>query len=141
MKEIGARLLVKTVQGLAAGILSEVPQHNVSDGDRQIHHAPKIFTETCKIDFTNTVEVVHNLIRGLSPFPGAFTSLNGKTLKVFSTLKEITTPEIQPGEYKTDRKTFFKYACTNGYIIVKELQLEGKKKMTIEEFLRGSRII
>ncbi|MBK6938023.1 MAG: methionyl-tRNA formyltransferase [Chitinophagaceae bacterium] len=139
MKEIGAQLLVKTVVGLAAGNLEETPQSAIANPKSEIRHAPKIFTETCKIDFTKTTEEVHNLIRGLSPFPGAFTMLNGKTLKIFRTEKEIILPDIKPGELKTDGKTYFKYACANGYITVNELQLEGKKKMNVEDFLRGYR--
>jgi methionyl-tRNA formyltransferase len=142
MKEIGAALLVKTVKGLADETLKERPQ--TTDNRPQaplLHHAPKIFTETCKIDFTKPVEEVHNLIRGLSPFPGAFTSLNGKTLKIYRSEKELTNTGMAAGEYKTDGKTFLKFACSNGFIYVKELQLEGKKKIAIEEFLRGYRFI
>lgn len=142
MKEIGATLLVKTVKGLADETLKERPQ--TTDNRPQaplLHHAPKIFTETCKIDFTKPVEEVHNLIRGLSPFPGAFTSLNGKTLKIYRSEKELTNTGMAAGEYKTDGKTFLKFACSNGFIYVKELQLEGKKKIAIEEFLRGYRFI
>lgn len=142
MKEIGAQVLVKTVKGLAEGTLKETPQKNVlnmSDGDVQTHlkHAPKIFTETCKIDFTKSTEEVHNLIRGLSPFPGAFTELNEKMLKVYRSEKEITQVTITPGFHETDGKAFLKFACADGYIHAKELQLEGKKKMTVEDFLRG----
>ena len=167
MKEIGAQVLVKTVKGLVDGTLKEVSQENVSDGLRLTQHAPKIFTETCKIDFTKTPDEVHNLIRGLSPLPGAFTQLDGKTLKIYRSEKETSpnhaqggaggqtetpavagqavrqeekfgqTGTVRPGEYKTDGKTFLKFACSNGYIYVKELQLEGKKKMSVEEFLRG----
>jgi methionyl-tRNA formyltransferase len=92
MKEIGARLLVKTVEGLADGSLKETPQSSLIVPDSRlktqdfiIHHAPKIFTETCKIDFSKTVQEVHNLVRGLSPFPGSFTFLNDKMLKIFRT--------------------------------------------------------
>jgi methionyl-tRNA formyltransferase len=104
-----------------------------------LKHAPKIFTETCKIDWNKSIEEVHNLIRGLSPFPGAFTYLNDKMLKIYRSEKEITTPSVKPGEFETDGKTFLKFACVNGYIHIKELQLEGKKKMSIENFLRGHR--
>lgn len=142
MKEIGAQVLVKTVKGLADGTLKETPQKNVlnmSDGDvqTQLKHAPKIFTETCKIDFTKSTEEVHNLIRGLSPFPGAFSELNGKMLKIYRSEKEITQVTITPGFHETDGKAFLKFACADGYIHAKELQLEGKKKMTVEDFLRG----
>ncbi len=139
MKEIGAQLLVKTVQQLAAGVLAEKPQTSNQQPATPLKHAPKIFTETCKIDFAKTADEVHNLVRGLSPFPGAFCSLNGKTLKIFRTEKEVSNPDIEPGQYKTDEKTFLKFACSNGYVSVKELQLEGKKKMNIEDFLRGYR--
>lgn len=140
MKEIGAALLVKTVKGLAEGTLQERPQaEGHSPQNSLLHHAPKIFTETCKIDFTKTAGEVHNLIRGLSPFPGAFTSLNGKTLKIYRSEKELTNTGMTAGEYKTDGKTYLKFACSNGFILVKELQLEGKKKIAVEEFLRGYR--
>ncbi len=150
MKEIGAQLLVKTVKGLIDGSLIETPQSSVVSGESSVSHspltthhslkhAPKIFTETCKIDFTKPVEEVHNLIRGLSPFPGAFTTLNGKTFKVYKSEKESSKTAEEAGSYKTDGKTFLKFGCTNGFIYVKELQLEGKKKMTVEDFLRGYR--
>jgi methionyl-tRNA formyltransferase len=139
MKEIGAKVLVETVKGLAVGLLRKTPQHDMSDGDRQTHHAPKIFTETCKIDFNNPVEEIHNLIRGLSPFPGAFTFLNNKMLKIYRSEKENSMPNVATGSYETDGKTFLKFACSNGYVQVLELQLEGKKKMLVEDFLRGYR--
>ncbi len=181
MKEIGANLLVKTVKGLADGTLVERPQSSMVNGQWSmvnselsikepenldshspltIHllppkHAPKIFTGTCKIDFKKTVAEVHNLIRGLSPFPGAFTFLNGKMMKIYKSephgrgdLGELNPGEpavkiIQAAESDTavhsDGKTFLKFACADGFILVKELQLEGKKRMSVEDFLRGYR--
>ncbi|OYW20713.1 MAG: hypothetical protein B7Z54_00330 [Sphingobacteriales bacterium 12-47-4] len=138
MKEIGARLLVRTIEGLADDTLKETPQDSFPVSS--LKHAPKIFTETCRIQFQQPTEVVHNLIRGLSPFPGAFTTLNGKTLKIYRTEKEITLPKHAPGEFVCDGKNEFKFACSDGYVKVKELQLEGKKRMGVEEFLRGFRI-
>lgn len=138
MKEIGAGLLVKTVKGLAAGSLLETPQDTgYGIRDTEIKHAPKIFTETCRIDFYKTTAQVHNLIRGLSPFPGAFTGFNNKTLKIYRTEKETGPLISSPGNFETDKKTFLKFACTDGYVQVKELQLEGKKKMAVTDFLRG----
>jgi methionyl-tRNA formyltransferase len=137
MKDIGAQLLLKTIKKLADGSLAETPQSEISNPKSEIHHAPKIFTETCKIDFTKTTDEVHNLIRGLSPLPGAFTTLNGKMLKIYRSTKEIVAATINAGQYKTDGKTFLKFACSNGFIYVKELQLEGKKRIMVEEFLRG----
>jgi methionyl-tRNA formyltransferase len=141
MKDIGAKVLVRTIKGLTDGSIIEKSQLAISNWQlAQIKHAPKIFTETCKIDFNKSVEEIHNLIRGLSPFPGAFTYLNDKMLKIYKSEKENNTaPAITAGNYETDGKTFLKFACTNGFILVKELQLEGKKKMSVEEFLRGYR--
>lgn len=139
MKEVGAKLLVKTVEGLMNNTLVEKPQSSVASSESaMLKHAPKIFTETCKINFSKTVDEVHNLIRGLSPFPGAFTTLHDKMLKIYRSKKEITTQRL-PAEFVTDGKTFLKFACSDGYIHLLEIQLEGKKKMLIEDFLRGYR--
>jgi methionyl-tRNA formyltransferase len=133
MKEIGARLLVKTIEGLAAGTLEEKPQPSGLD----LKHAPKIFTETSQIDWNKPIEEIYNLIRGLSPFPAAFTTLNGKLLKIYRAVKDSTPPTQLPGEPDTDKKTFLRFAAKDGYIRVTEIQLEGKKKMPVEDFLRG----
>jgi methionyl-tRNA formyltransferase len=148
MKEIGAQLLVKTVDGLAKGILEEKPQ---PIGNRQsaignenpateLKHAPRLFTETCKIDWNQPIAAIHNLIRGLSPYPAAFTSLNDKNLKIYKAKKEAHASPKSPGSVETDNKSYLKFAAKDGYIHVIELQLEGKKKMTVEEFLRGFRL-
>jgi methionyl-tRNA formyltransferase len=163
MKEIGAQLLVRTVQGLADGALQETPQSSISNSstiaedqptlqnpventssqftidNSQLKHAPKIHTADCKIDWHKSVDAVHDLIRGLSPYPAAFTELGDKTLKVFKSEKEPAVPTSRIGRWETDRKTYLKFAAKNGYVHLKELQLEGKKRMTIEEFLRGYR--
>jgi methionyl-tRNA formyltransferase len=137
MKEAGAKLLVKTVAGLADGSLKETPQASITTVS--LKHAPKIFTETCKINWSKSVDEVHNLIRGLSPYPAAFTELEGKTLKIFRSKKERTEPQNAVGSFQTDKKTFLKFTCPDGYIQIEELQLEGKKKMKTEDFLRGFR--
>jgi methionyl-tRNA formyltransferase len=140
MKEIGAKLLVKTVKELVQGNLNSIPQSwSDRDGQTMLKHAPKFSTKTSKIDWTKTVDEVYNLIRGLSPYPGAFTLLNSKSLKIYKAKKEIIQPVIAAGGYETDKKTFLKFACNNGYILITELQLEGKKKLTVEEFLKGYR--
>ena len=133
MKEIGARLVVKTIEGLVEGTLEEKPQPS----NAELRHAPKIFTDTCRIDWNRPVTDIYNLIRGLSPFPTAFTQLDGKLLKVYRAEKEIVIPSHLPGETDTDRKTYLRFAAADGYIHVKEIQLEGKKKMPVEDFLRG----
>lgn len=134
MKEIGAALLVKTVQGIENGTITTMPQPS-QDGD--LKHAPKIFTETCQINFNTTVNTVHNLVRGLAPFPAAFTALNNKKLKVFAVTQEIINHEETIGNYLTDGKTYLKFACTDGFVQVQDIQLEGKKRMDIRSFLAG----
>jgi methionyl-tRNA formyltransferase len=135
MKILGAELLVETIAALSNDSIKTLPQ--TINATTVIHHAPKIFTETCKIDFSKTVNEVHNLIRGLSPFPGAFCLLHGKTLKIYRSSKEEKNAAPIIGEFETDKKTFLKFACSNGYIHATEVQLEGKKRLGIEEFLRG----
>jgi methionyl-tRNA formyltransferase len=142
MKEIGAQLLVKTVKGLADGSLIEKPQDTENQvTGHALKHAPKIFTETCKIDWNQPVSAIYNLIRGLAPYPAAFTYLNDKMLKIYKAKKEMHNPgskwKKEPGTFETDNKTYLKFAGIDGYIHIIELQLEGKKRMTIEEFLRG----
>ena len=139
MMKIGAEVLLETVNELTKGNLKETRQTGIEGRNLQLRHAPKIFSETCEIDWQKGVDEVYNLIRGLSPYPAAFTFLNNKKLKIFSADKEVKSVEEQPGTLLTDNKYFLKFACDNGYISVNELQLEGKKKMQIEDFLRGWR--
>lgn len=139
MKAIGAQLLLKTIKGLANGSIKERPQSFIHHQLSTVKHAPKIFTDTCEIDFTKTVEDVYNLIRGLAPYPTAFTFLGGKKLKVYRAEKITQPPAVKPGEFETDEKTYLQFACNDGYIKLLELQLEGKKKMLTTDFLRGYR--
>ena len=141
MKEIGAALLVETVKGLAAGNLHKLDQSSViSSQSPVLHHAPKIFTETCQIHWTESVDRIHNLIRGLSPFPGALTVLDEKILKVYRSKKEMASYDYPPGKVLSDGKTFLKFSCADGFIHILDLQLEGKKRMLTEDFLRGYHI-
>ena len=147
MKIAGAALLVKTVQELADGTLKETPQVSLTTHNSPLtthpplRHAPKIFTDTCKIDWTKSADEVYNLIRGLSPYPAAFSQFNGKVLKIYRGKKEKGIDVGSPGSFETDKKTFLKFACTDGYIYATDIQLEGKKRMSVEEFLRGYRFV
>jgi methionyl-tRNA formyltransferase len=142
MKQTGAALLVKTVQNLADGTLKESPQSSIFNQQlSSIKHAPKIFTETCKIDWSKSVTEVYNLIRGLAPYPAAFTELNEKKLKIYRGQKESKNHSLLPGEFETDKKTYLKFACIDGFIDLRELQIEGKKRMEIAEFLKGYRFL
>jgi len=136
LMDAGAGLLVRTVKAIVDGNYKEQPQAVSVD----LKHAPKIFKEFCKIDWEQPVKTIYNLIRGLSPYPTAFTELNGKTIKLFKTQYEQTIPDVAPGDYVTDGKTFLKFAAEDGFISVTDVQYEGKKRMTVEEFLRGMRL-
>jgi len=120
---------------------SDGDNQRLSDGDREtgLKHAPKIFTETCQINWNKPVNEVYNLVRGLSPYPAAFTFLELKKLKIYKVEKLLKAPTAEPGAFETDRKTFLHFACLDGYLSIEELQLEGKKKMGIADFLRGYR--
>lgn len=138
MKLIGADLLVETVNGLSSGTLKEKPQ-DVLAQHTILKHAPKIFTETCTIHWNHSTLKIHNLIRGLSPFPGALTQLDGKVLKIYKSAIEYQQHDHPQGAVVTDGKTFLKFATVDGYIHVLDLQLEGKKRMAVTDFLRGYR--
>jgi methionyl-tRNA formyltransferase len=135
MMKTGAKLLVHTLKNLAAGKLTEQPQHFQDDQK----HAPKIFTRDCEINWNRSAEEVNNLIRGLSPYPGAFTEFEGKKLKILKASPVESSLHLKPGEFETDQKNYLRFACAKGSIEVKSLQLEGKKLMSIEDFLRGYR--
>lgn len=133
----GGKLLVTTVQGFADGTLKELPQSDVKESE--LKHAPKIFKEHTLIDWNKSVVAVHNLIRGLSPIPAAYTSLQGKTLKIYQSHYELASHGKEPGSYDTDGKTYLRFAAPDGWLYADELQLEGKKRMATAEFLRGFR--
>ncbi|MEJ5963531.1 methionyl-tRNA formyltransferase [Pedobacter immunditicola] len=132
----GAQLLVETVQAIEKGDYQEQAQSEAEN----LKHAPKIFKDFCKIDWNQPLLNIYNLVRGLSPYPTAFTHLNDKTLKIFKAEMEITEPGITPGGFLTDGKTFLKFAGKDGFLKLTDLQYEGKKRMTVEEFLRGMRL-
>jgi methionyl-tRNA formyltransferase len=135
MKVLGANLLVKTIDELCANTLQEKPQPHLP----HLKHAPKIFTEHCKINFNQTAEEVHNLIRGLSPFPGAFTILNNKIIKIYKSTFSLQNHAYTPGTFIIQQKKLW-VAANNGLVEILELQPEGKKRMTAHSFLQGNTI-
>ena len=138
MMVLGANLLVTTLHGIINNTLAEKDQEDIINNDPNLlKHAPKIFTETCTIDWNNDAESIFNLIRGLSPFPGALTKLDDKIFKIFAAQKEICSHQISVGSVLTDNKTYLKFACADGYLHILDLQLEGKKRMQVADFLRG----
>ncbi len=142
LMETGAKLVVKTVDALANGNYEAVPQTEIMD-ETEIKHAPKIFKEDCKIDWTNDCENIRNLIRGLSPYPTAWTKLinkdSGKEIptKLFFAKRVDANEKAEPGTLKTDGKTFVNVACGSGWLQITDMQIAGKKRMKVEDFLRG----
>ena len=133
MMEVGAQTLVKTLHELIAGTIQSKPQEETL----AILHAPKIFTKDCQIDWQQPVAQIHNLIRGLAPFPGALTKVDGKIVKLFITSIVYENPKEPVGSFVTDGKTYARFACSDGYIQLNDIQWEGKKRMPIADFLRG----
>lgn len=136
MKEVGASLLVKTIEGLCNDSIVAQPQSTMNVA---LKHAPKIFTQDCEINWQKTAKEIHNHIRGLAPFPGAITKIDGKIVKLYSTQIINTPTSEKPGSFITDGKTFAKIACKDGYVGINDIQWEGKKRMPIVDFLRGYR--
>lgn len=133
----GAKLVLKTVKAIEAGDYPSLPQ-NISD---EIKHAPKIFKETCEINWNQSAKKVVDFVRGLSPYPGAWTVLNGKMYKIFTCKKSIADSNqsrVDAGQWIIDQG--LKIKVIDGWVNILELQPEGKKRMLVEEFLRGNKI-
>lgn len=143
MMEVGARLVLKTVDALAEDRVEAVEQTALMNTPERIKHAPKIFKDDCRIDWTRDTESVRNLIRGLSPYPAAWTELvhsqtaETLTAKIYSALRDNNHLPGAPGTLQSDGKTFLKIACVDGWLSITDIQLSGKKRMKIEELLRG----
>lgn len=136
MMILGAETLLKTVQAIDNQNVVPQPQPNEA-----ATHAPKIFHETCQIDFSKTVNEVHNFVRGLSPYPTAWTILDSLKLKVFRTSKEIIPPQYEAGKLFSDGKSYLKIACSDGFVHLLDIQLEGRKRMLIRDFLNGYQLV
>jgi len=134
---IGARLVVETVQQIAAGTVTTTPQSATA----ALHEAPKIFKEHCRIDWNRSVSDVFNLVRGLSPYPSAFTMLmkDGEEsgLKIFMAEIAAGADDAVPCEIRTDGRTYLHVGCADGWLSLLEVQLAGKRRMPISEFLKG----
>jgi len=135
LMNLGARLVVETVHQIENNSINGKPQAEFKENE--LKAAPKIFKADCKIDWYQSLEQIHNHIRGLSPYPAAWTRLNNKGLKIFKGSKEVTNHNEEIGTVLTDHKTFLKVAVNGGLYNIEELQLEGKKRINIEDFLRG----
>lgn len=137
LMHLGADVMVKTLQGIQNNNISPIPQ---TSNSQKI--APKLFTETCKIDWSKSGEEIKNLIHGLSPFPGAFTHVNGKQLKIYRCrfVHELNDKVHGTVETNHSKLPYIRFAVKDGWIYADELQLEGKKRMEIKELLNGWRV-
>ena len=142
---MGADMVIETVDAIIAGTVKPIPQDQMLTTGQQPTPAPKIFKETCRIDWTRPAEQVYNHIRGLSPYPAAWASLMDETDNIVTTLKIYKTSEPQPygngehpvaGTILADRKTM-RIACADGWLEILSLQQSGKKRMDTDAFLRG----
>lgn len=132
----GAELVVRTVNAVEAGNYPQLPQSQ----SEVLKAAPKIFKETCEINWNQSTEAVRNFIRGLSPYPAAWTTLNGKLCKIYKSSVATHIPTDNTSHLFTDNKHVLLFKTTDGWLSIDELQLEGKKRMGIEEFLRGTKV-
>jgi methionyl-tRNA formyltransferase len=139
LKIKGAHLVLKTVQSIAGGTYPSMPQSEAGE----LKHAPKIFKDTCEIAWDRSSEAVRNFIRGLNPYPAAWTTIEGKNFKIFAAeivIKRHNETPIASGEFVTDNETYLHFRTADGYIAITELQPEGKRKMPITDFFRGNKL-
>lgn len=142
---LGGKLVLETVDNILAGSVHPIPQEQLLQGVDALRPAPKIFKETCRIDWNQPLKRIYDFIRGLSPYPAAWSELNQAdgtkvALKIYETEKNFVEHHLPIGTVCSDGKTFFKVAVNDGYLSIKELQLAGKKRLRIEEFLRGYKV-
>ena len=140
LSDVGAQLLVKTLEGLEAGTITPVKQD-----DSESTYVKMLHKSFGKMDFNKSAAELERLIRGLNPWPSAFTYIDGKMLKIWDAdvadnISEVQTDEVNPGQVVTVGKNTFTIACGQGYLVVNEVQLEGKKRMDSGSFLRGSQL-
>ncbi|MEY4931317.1 MAG: hypothetical protein RI909_2041 [Bacteroidota bacterium] len=133
----GAGLVLKTVKAIEQGDYPSIPQTT----SQEIKHAPKIFKETCQINWDQPSEQIRNFVRGLSPYPAAWTLIGRKTFKIFKcSFAHANSGALKPGEFITDNKTYLYFKTSDGLIAIDEFQPEGKKRMNIQEFFRGNKL-
>ena len=141
---LGGRVVTETVDEILAGTVKSIPQEELAKAD-ELRPAPKIFKETCRIDWNQPVKRIYDFVRGLSPYPAAWTELvqpDGSVLvlKIFQTEKIVKAHNLKPGTLETDGKTYLRVAATDGFVGICSLQLPGKKRLNTDELLRGFRL-
>ena len=140
MMVIGAQTLCDTVEKIARGEVISIVQNSLIQKESDACLAPKLSKEIAQINWNLPTQKVHDFIRGMSPFPCAWTMLDGKNLRIYSGHKVEGKSSLVPGEILSDGKTFIHFGCLDGQYALNDIQLEGKKRMLVDEFLRGYRI-
>lgn len=136
---LSGKLVTETVDNIIAGTVKSIPQNQFTNVE--LTPAPKIFRDTCRIDWNQPTKKVYDFIRGLSPYPAAWTTLDGKAVKIFEAEREvISTSGEKPGAIQTDGKTYMKVITSDGALNILTLQLEGKRRMPISDLLRGFKL-
>jgi methionyl-tRNA formyltransferase len=138
----GGNLIVRTVQSILDETIQPVSQNQIISERGNIKSAPKIFKEDCEINWHQTTEKIYNFIRGLSPYPTSWFKIYDKTknelsFKVFSCQKFYEKHSFQAGKVFSDNKTYLKIAALDGYIYITDIQMQGKKRMSINDMLNG----
>ena len=141
----GALLVVKTAAAIRKSFLDKTELTYLPQDNRAACHAPKIFKDTCRINWEDKALNIYNLIRGLSPFPTAFTEIRKESqaalsVKIFQAKFETSIHKASSGSVITDNRTYLKVFCKDGFLEIMDLQLQGKKRMKVAEFLRGFKI-
>jgi methionyl-tRNA formyltransferase len=136
LKLMGAAVLTETIERYVQNEITPTPQFNAG---QSLKSAPKLEKETGAINWNSSVCTINNLIRGLSPVPGAYAKLDGKTLKIYYAVAIEEKITVEPGTIETDGKNYLRFACQDGWLQLEEIQLEGKKRMKTIPFLQGYR--
>ena len=141
---LGGKLVTETVDAILNDAVKPIPQEEMAVVG-ELRPAPKIFKDTCRIDWNQPVKRIYDFIRGLSPYPAAWSELvqpDGETvvMKIFETEKIIQSHQLTPGTLLTDGKTYIHVAAADGIIGIRALQLPGKKRLKTDELLRGFRL-
>ena len=144
LMHLGARLVTETVDAILDGTVKSIPQEDMAV-QGELRPAPKIFKETCRIEWAQPVKRVYDFVCGLSPYPSAWTNLvspQGESfvLKIFETEKTVVVHTLSPGTIQTDGKTYLHVAASDGFVDIRSLQLPGKKRLKTDELLRGFHI-
>ena len=139
MKLIGARLMFKTLEAYCSNTLVPTPQIDLMHHSAEIPLAPKLTTETGNINWDSNAKKIVDLVRGLSPYPTAYTLLESKKLKIFKSTYDLTEMTESTGIFQSDGKSYLRFSALDGWLYIHDLQMEGKKRMDIASFLRGYR--